>query len=291
MEHQIEQSIVLPHVTVQIATVNWQGIEETPPFSGYSLSQRLSGDHSPLRIGNLPAPSVLPRVHSVGLLPPGKPIRLLPVDKPLRVLLCLFEETYFEEITQVPRALWEAHTESLVAMRNKRLEIMMQEICAELEQPGFASERLIESVTTIIMIELARLIKSWQRRGAGKATALPLAPWQLNRIQDRVAAATELGYPSIGELAELCGISQGHLGRSFKAATGWQLHKYVADERIRAAQRLLGDSQLSCEAVAEKLGFKSPAYFSTAFKKVTGKTPRDFRRQALSQPPQSSKSR
>lgn len=284
MEHFVDKSIVLPNVTVQTATVTWKGVEETPAFDGYSLSQRLSGDHAPLRIGNFPAPSVLPRVHSIGLLPPGKPIRLLPVDKPLGVLLCLFDADNFEAVTETPRSLWEAHTEALVAMRNKRLEIMMQEVYAELEQPGFASELLIESVTTIIMVELARLVRQMERRQGSKSNALPLAPWQLNRIQDRVAAAVEMGYPNTSELAKLCGISEGHLGRAFKAATGWQIHKYVADERIKAAKKLLAEEHMSCEAVAAKLGFNSPAYFSTAFRKITGKSPREYRRQAISKP-------
>lgn len=78
MEHKAEIEVVLPHVLVQLATVNWEGIEETPPYPGYMLSQRLSTDHPPLRLGSISAPEVLPRVRSVGFLPPGRPIRLLP---------------------------------------------------------------------------------------------------------------------------------------------------------------------------------------------------------------------
>lgn len=284
MQHKPEISIVLPQVTVQLATVEWSGIEETPAYDFYSLSQRLSPDHAPLRIGNLSASSVLPRLHSVGLLPPGQPIRLLPVEKPLRVLLCLYNARFFEESTQVSRTLWESHTEALVAMRNKRLEIMMQEIFAELEQPGFGSELLVESVTNIMMIELARILRLLDRkRQAGKAP-LALAPWQLNRIQARVEAAPEQGYPNTAQLAELCGLSEGHLARSFKAATGWQLHKFVADERIKAAKRLLAEEGMTCEAVSGRLGFKSPSYFSTAFRRATGKSPREYRNQLLSKP-------
>lgn len=282
MQHKPEINIVLPHVTVQLATVEWSGVEETPAYDFYSLSQRLSADHSPLRIGNISAPSVLPRLHSVGLLPPGQPIRLLPVEKPLRVLLCLYNAAFFEERTGVSRTQWESHTENLVAMRNKRLEIMMQEIHAELDQPGYGSELLVESVANIMMIELARLFRQLDRKRAAGKAPLALAPWQLNRIQQRVEAALELGYPNIVELADICGVSEGHLARSFKAATGWQLQKFVADERIKAAKRLLAEEGMSCESVSERLGFKSPSYFSTAFRRVTGKSPREYRKQALS---------
>lgn len=280
MQHNAEITVKLQHATMQTATVQWTGIEETPPYDSYCLSQRLSADHPPLRIGNFSAPSVLPRMHSLGFLPPGQPLRLLPVEKPLRVLLCLFDKAYFETITATSRSQWEDHTQALVAMRNKRLEIMMQEIHAELEQPSYGSELLIESVTNIMMVELTRIRHQLDRKRGASGSTLALAPWQLARIQDRVDSALELGYPDLAELAELCGVSQGHLARSFKAATGWQLHKYVTDERIKAARRLLAEDGMSCEAVSAALGFKRPSYFSTAFRRATGKSPSEFRKQA-----------
>lgn len=281
MEQTIEKQVVLSNVTVQLATVNWEGIEETPPYPGYNLSQRLSDNHSPLRIGNLPTPEVLPRVRSVGLLPPGRSIRLLPVEKPLRVLHCVFDEDFFESETEITRAQWEEHTGSLVSITNKRLEILMQEVHAELDEPDFGNNRLIEAVTTIMLLELARYVRQLERKGSRRGDGPTLAPWQLRRIQERIQASLEMGYPNLSELAVLCGISQGHLARSFKASTGWQIHKYIAEERLETAKAMLAQAQLSCEEVSVRLGFKSPAYFSTAFRRMTGKTPTEFRTQAV----------
>jgi len=103
----------------------------------------------------------------------------------------------------------------------------------------------------------------------------------LRRIEERIRASLEMGYPISSELADICGISQGHLARSFKASTGWQIHRYIAEERIKTAKAMLAQGQLSCEEVSARLGFKSPGYFSTAFRRMTGKTPSEFRRQAL----------
>jgi len=96
-------------------------ILDQSPYPGYNLSQRLSDDHPPLRIGNLSAPAVLPRVRSEGLLPPGCPLRLFPVEKPLRVLHRVCDEADFEAKTGITRERREAHTRSLVFLRNKRL--------------------------------------------------------------------------------------------------------------------------------------------------------------------------
>lgn len=108
-----------------------------------------------------------------------------------------------------------------------------------------------------------------------------MAPWQLRRIEERIQASLELGYPDSSELANLCGVSQGHLARAFKASTGWQIHRYIAEQRLDAAKTMLAEERVSCEEVSLRLGFTSAGYFSTAFRRMTGKTPREFRKQAL----------
>ncbi|MYM64910.1 AraC family transcriptional regulator [Pseudomaricurvus sp. HS19] len=280
MEQITEQIVATPRVSVLVHTVSWDGVEDTPAYRGYNLSQRLSDNHSPLRIGKLSTPEVMPRVHAVGLLPPGLPIRLYPMEQPLRVLNCIYDEDYFEATTQIPAEQWEKYTNALVFMRNQRLETLMQEIHAEIEQPGFGSEILIESVSNMILVELARYMRQLQRKGNRGRDGVGLAPWQLRRVQERIESSPQEGYPSLAQLAALCNISEGHLARAFKAATGWQIHKYITAERLKTAKALLSNDHYSCEEVACQLGFKSAAYFSTAFRRLTGKTPTEFRRQA-----------
>lgn len=280
MDPNTEKQIVLSNVTIQLMTVNWEGTEDTPAYQGYNLSQRLSTNHPPLRIGKISTREVLPRVRAVGLLPPGMPIRLFPAQKPLRCLLCIFDETYFETVTGIARAQWEAHAGELVAMKNKRLEILMQELLAEINQPDYGSELLLDSVCSMLVVELSRHMRQLLRKSGNRHESMALAPWQLRRLHERIQASTRLGYPKLTELAELCGLSQGHLARSFKAATGWQIQKYIAEERLNTAKTLLSREELSCEEIAMQLGFKSPAYFATVFRRMTGKSPTEFRRWA-----------
>jgi AraC family transcriptional regulator len=280
VQHNLEKEVVLSNVTVQLATISWDRIGASPQHPSYALFQRLSDNHSPVRIGNLSAPDVLPRVRSVGFLPAGSSIRMFPIEKPLRVLYCFYDADFVERTTEITTEQWEKHTDALAALRNSRLEILMQDIHAELEQPGFAHGFLIESVTNIMLVELARHVRVLDSKRSKHGDSLALARWQLRRIEERIQASLEMGYPVLGELADLCGISQGHLARSFKASTGWQIHKYIAEERIKTAKAMLVHGQLSCEEVSARLGFRSPSYFSTAFRRITGKVPSEFRRQA-----------
>lgn len=279
MEEVIERQLDLPRVSVVLGTVRWGSVEEVRPrFDGYNICQRLSGAHAPLRIGNLGPREAFRRVRSIGLLPPDCVVRLFPVDGPFRVLNCVFERAWFEETTCIDPGLWEAHTRDLVSIRNRRLEVLMQDIQAEMEQPDFGHELLIESATAMMLVEIARYFRQLaEPRGvAGNG----LAPWQMRRIEERISAADMQGYPSLVELAEIAGISQSHLMRGFKASTGWPIHKFIAEERMRAAKQLLADEQLNSKEIAGRLGFRNPAYFATAFRRMTGKTPSEYRREA-----------
>ena len=280
MDLSITRELSLPHVSVRLATVRWSGSEETPAYTGYSLSQRLSEDHSPLRIGNLQVSPVLPRVHAVGLLPPGQPVRLLPVEAPLEVLYCVFDKAYFETRTGIGEALWNSRLADLVSLKNPRLEVLMQELHAEMLQPGLCHEQLVTAVTTLLVVELARSGSALHRRRPADANKLTLAPWQLHQIERRLRDGPSRGYPGVGELAALCGVSEGHLARGFKGATGWQLQKYIARERLTMAKTLLEEEALSCEAIASRLGFGSASYFSTHFRRMTGLSPSEFRRRS-----------
>lgn len=282
MAHTIEKQATFGNVSVTIATVSFDSAEQSSPLSDeYVLCQRLSGAPSPVRIGNVDVHEALARVGSVGFLPPDCSVALFPVDTPYRLLVCSYKKDYFEGVTGVTRAQWDAHTGLLVSIRNNRLETLMQEIHAELEQQGFGHERLIESLGTQILVELARYARQLRSGTSGDGDSLALAPWQLSRIQERIDASLQLGYPRVDELARLCTISQSHLMRCFKASTGWQIHKYIAGQRINTARTLLAQPGSSCRDVAERLGYRSPAYFATAFRRHTGITPTEYRRRAL----------
>ncbi|KHK92930.1 helix-turn-helix transcriptional regulator [Novosphingobium malaysiense] len=281
MRHELEKELVLPHVRVELATITWSVTDTSPAHPTHALFQRLSRDHSPLRLGNMSAFDLLPRVHAVGFLPAGSTVPLEPIGKPLRVLTCFFDPDFVEARTGLSAERLSRQTAALALLRNKRLEILMQELHAELDHPGPAHEFLIESLTNVMLVEIARVIAHVERKAGRQGIVLALAPWQLLRIEERIKAAPETGYPSLGELAEMCGVSEGHLARAFKVSTGWQIQKYIARQRIATASEMLATGALNCAAIAERLGFSSPGHFSNMFRRMTGQSPSQYRRKAL----------
>ena len=55
---------------------------------------------------------------------------------------------------------------------------------------------------------------------------------------------------------------------------------FIKTIRLKRAAQLLEKSQLSIAEIAYEVGFNNPKYFARTFKKRTGMTPTQYRRQA-----------
>ena len=81
-------------------------------------------------------------------------------------------------------------------------------------------------------------------------------------------------------LEEQFGQSYAHLCRVFRARYGIPPLKYLNAVCISRAKLLLQDTDLTIVAIAQRLGFHDPLYFSQLFRKTSGVTPTQYRRQA-----------
>ncbi|MEK4357633.1 AraC family transcriptional regulator [Paenibacillus sp. FSL M7-1455] len=82
---------------------------------------------------------------------------------------------------------------------------------------------------------------------------------------------------SLDQLSERLGVSKYHLLRTFAAATGETPSEYLNRVRIEQAMRLLRQTDLGIERIAEEVGYSGGSYFIKVFRKMTGRTPGSFR--------------
>lgn len=82
---------------------------------------------------------------------------------------------------------------------------------------------------------------------------------------------------SRSELADTVGVSENYLNQIFQQELGLSPLECLNRLRILKAQELLGTSNETITMIASKVGFEDPAYFSRVFRKLTGKSPKDFR--------------
>ncbi|MBR5140293.1 MAG: helix-turn-helix transcriptional regulator [Clostridia bacterium] len=85
---------------------------------------------------------------------------------------------------------------------------------------------------------------------------------------------------SLSSLAESQNVSAGYLCTLFRKETGKTLIEYIREKRIQHARHLLATTHLQIQTVALNCGIVDVQYFSKTFKKLVGKTPKEFREDA-----------
>lgn len=80
------------------------------------------------------------------------------------------------------------------------------------------------------------------------------------------------------DLAAEYGYGYDYFHHRFRAITGCSPQQYLLQQRMRAAQALLRDSDDSCTQIALQCGFYSSAQFSAQFRAVYGVTPSEWRK-------------
>ncbi len=86
----------------------------------------------------------------------------------------------------------------------------------------------------------------------------------------------------IDVLSQLCSMSTSHFYACFKDSVGCSPVEYKHGICIRHAElMLLDDTKKSIEDISDTLGFGSAIYFRKIFKKITGKTPREYRKTGI----------
>ena len=80
---------------------------------------------------------------------------------------------------------------------------------------------------------------------------------------------------NIEDVAKQCGMSSSSVKQIFHKYAGQGIMQYFRDLKSKEAMRLL-NSGISVKETALKMGFSDQNYFSTFFKKTTGKSPRQY---------------
>lgn len=85
------------------------------------------------------------------------------------------------------------------------------------------------------------------------------------------------GNISLTGISKTFGLSTGYLSSLFCEFIGLNFIDYLSNLRIQKAKVLLKNSDLRIYEIAEKVGYNDAYYFSSAFKKIVGINPTDYR--------------
>jgi two-component system response regulator YesN len=86
---------------------------------------------------------------------------------------------------------------------------------------------------------------------------------------------------SVQEIAGVCHMNSAYLGQLFRKRMGYSITEYIHNLRIEQAKQLLIETDLNIESIANQTGFKDRSYFCKVFKKKTGLSPGEYKKDKL----------
>lgn len=92
---------------------------------------------------------------------------------------------------------------------------------------------------------------------------------------------THLADPELGRtsIAAEIHMNPDYLSHIFSTKTGTSLSSYIMDERMASAKRLLATTSSSTQQICDQIGIANVSYFYRQFKKSSGVTPQQYRKQ------------
>ena len=81
---------------------------------------------------------------------------------------------------------------------------------------------------------------------------------------------------AVEALSDILGLTRTSVYVKLKKITGDSALNFIRSIRLREACRLLEEGKQSMSEIADSVGFRSAAYFSTCFKSQLGMTPKQY---------------
>lgn len=111
------------------------------------------------------------------------------------------------------------------------------------------------------------------RKSISSYRAEPVEIWKARKFIEQ-HSAEEI---SLGMVAKAVSLNANYFSERFRQVTGLNFVEYVARTRFEKACRLLHDGDLKISDIAFDAGFQSLSQFNRVFKRLSGKSPTEYR--------------
>lgn len=123
------------------------------------------------------------------------------------------------------------------------------------------------------MQQLYGRLWAWRSEGADKHREL------IDKVKQYIREQYDKEQLSLNDIASVVRVSPSHLSKTFSQATGQTITEFLTATRMDKAKELLKSTGHKTFEIAYRVGYNDQHYFSNLFKKVTGMTPMEYRRQ------------
>lgn len=156
------------------------------------------------------------------------------------------------------------------------IQRQFQDIEREFEQKLPRRETVIRVKLMALLADLMRYYDAAPRVPAGQSRHHQ----DMNRVLNYIAE--HYNEPvSLEPLAEMMQVNESYFCRIFREINGISPKEYIVKMRIAAASTLLKKTDRGVLDIAAECGFNSLSNFYTAFKRITGQSPAQYRKHPL----------
>lgn len=163
---------------------------------------------------------------------------------------------------------------------SKELYILSRKSILDIYSEYYSKSALADVRIYLGLIKMLTSVREYQLTQAADAFAGEITGRDDTRKFSMVMKYINQNYMyeiPLEKIASIAGYSKYHFSRIFKKYNNVSYIQYINSKRIKAAERLLIDPNLSVTEVAMRAGFASLTTFNRAFKKAKNCTPTEFK--------------
>lgn len=155
------------------------------------------------------------------------------------------------------------------------LRSVLDLIVRETQFPGLGTRDALVALRRVLLVECARALAARgflpERRAESRAdAAVDVVRAHLER--------TFTEHHTLSGLAALAHLERTHLSRAFSVRTGETISDFLTRLRVGFAMSQLQLTDRTVAEVANSAGFRDLSHFGRTFRRVTGTSPREYRR-------------
>ena len=129
-------------------------------------------------------------------------------------------------------------------------------------------------IKPVIEEELVNVLKQYLENNPVLCTNSIYVQQTIEKVKEHYQESINLA-----DIANELHINSSYLSRKFSEELGISFSDYMIQYRIEVAKKLLMEQKdWTIQRISEECGFNSQHYFSTAFKKLTALSPKDYRK-------------
>jgi AraC-like DNA-binding protein len=152
---------------------------------------------------------------------------------------------------------------------------LLRQMLHEQETNPLQYERSLQLHLALLLLLMYRYgVPEESRTGASEISSSE------DRVRKVLASVAERFYEPHGlaTVSRLANLSQRHFTSLCRKICGKSFNEFLSSLRIKKAERLLQDTNMSILVVAFTVGFEELSTFYRTFKRISGTTPKKFRR-------------